>query len=110
MSADTKPTPAAPDHLSARSMALWREVIPRRARYTPERIAVVQTALEALDRADEARCARAAEGLVTTNETTAMKHIHPLLRVEKDARDAFLRACRALDFQWYTPIGGGGIR
>ena len=46
------PPPEPPTHLSARSQGLWRETMRRRA-ISPERLTLLQVALEALDRADQ---------------------------------------------------------
>jgi len=77
-----------PAHLSERSKALWRAVVPSLAA-SPQRQAAVQVALEALDRADAARRQIEAEGMVVSGGK--MPHIHPLLKVEKDARQLFAR-------------------
>lgn len=86
-----------PAHLSPRAAALWLAVVPSRAR-SPGRLAMVQAALEALDRADLARLAIAAEGMTTTTRTTGAVHLHPLLRVEREARAQFLTAWDRLGF------------
>lgn len=78
----------APNHLSPRAKTLWGELVPRRAR-SPERLALLQTALEALDRADQAKEQLDREGLTWTTKSSGAVHVHPLLKVEKDARGAF---------------------
>jgi phage terminase small subunit len=95
----------APAHLSECSQALWCEIVGRRAR-SPGRLALLQVALEALDRADEAAALVAKEGLVTTTETTKAKHAHPGCRIEKDARAQFLRAWGQLNLSWDYEIDG----
>ena len=57
--------PEPPDHLSERSRLLWTHVVGDRVK-SPERIALFQTALEALDRADEAKQVLDDEGLTFT--------------------------------------------
>jgi phage terminase small subunit len=42
--------------------------------------------LEALDRADKARVAVEAEGMTTKTESTGAVHVHPLVKVEREAR------------------------
>ena len=86
-----------PDNLSPRSKALWTELVPRRAR-SPERRALLQTALEALDRCDEVRAVVQAEGLTHKTDSTGALHVHPLLRIEKDSRQQFLQAWNSLAF------------
>ncbi|CAK9037499.1 Protein YfjI [Durusdinium trenchii] len=56
---------------SPRTQALWRSVVPKRAK-TPERLAMIQTALEALDRADTARAEVERTGMTTTTKTTGI--------------------------------------
>lgn len=94
-----------PGHLSDRGKALWASVVPRRAR-SPERLAMVQAAIEALDRADGARQLIANEGLTSTTTTTGAVHVHPLVKVEREARAQFLSAWAALSFQFDASIDG----
>ena len=84
-----------PKHLSAKSKAVWRAIVPRRAR-SPERLLLVTTALEALDRADQARQTVEAAGLTVTTKRTGAVHLHPLVRVEREARTLFLRCWERL--------------
>jgi P27 family predicted phage terminase small subunit len=80
----------APAHLSDRSKRLWAELVPRRARSTG-RLALLQAALEALDRAEQARSEVSTGKLTTTTETTGAVHVHPLVKVEREARQQFAR-------------------
>jgi phage terminase small subunit len=100
------PPPDPPEHLSDRAKALWRSVVPRRAK-SPERLAMVQTALEALDRADGARLAIAEQGLTTVTKTTGTIHLNPLAGLEREARAQFLSAWTALHFSWDSVLDGG---
>ena len=102
----------APDHLSDRSRTLWASVVPKRAR-SPERLAMITTALEALDRADAARAKVEADGMTTTTKTTGAVHLHPLLRVERESRQLFAKLWKDLGFQSspdldprYVPLRG----
>lgn len=79
-----------PAHLSPRSQGLWRELVPSRAK-SAGRVALVQTALEALDRADAARAVLEVEGMVTTTKRSGVAHLHPLLKVERESRQLFAR-------------------
>lgn len=94
-----------PAHLSDASKALWRDLVPGRAR-SRGRLVLLTVALEAKDRADEARDLIAAEGMVTKEEGAKMTHIHPALRIEKDARQQFLVAWRELGLRWDTKLDG----
>lgn len=90
--------PGPPDHLSERARELWRQVI--HGARSPGRQALLQTALEALDRADEAREVISREGLTTTTKTTGAVHIHPLLKVERENRALFARLWKENGFGW----------
>jgi hypothetical protein len=85
-----EPPPPPPDHLSARSQELWTQLI--HDAKTRGRQVYFQAALEALDRADEARAAIAKDGMTWTTPTTGAIHVNPLIRVEKEARAQFLAA------------------
>lgn len=65
----SQPYPEAPQHLSTRSQDIWRTIGPEKAP-NPCRRLLLQSALEALDRADQARAAIAEQGLTTTTKTT----------------------------------------
>jgi tryptophan 2,3-dioxygenase len=100
----TGPIPP-PAGLSDGSLALWHAVVPRRAK-SPERCALLESALRARDREVEARDLIAAAGMTFTSEETKTVHVHPLLRVEKDSRAAFLGAWRALHLEWSPEDSG----
>lgn len=100
-----KPPENPPVHLSERAKDLWSKLVPRRAR-SPERVALLQAALEALDRADQAREAINREGLTTTTKTTGAVHIHPLARIEREARQQFARIWSDLSLQWTAGVDG----
>ena len=57
------------------------------------------TALESLDRAEQARVLVNAEGLCRTTESTGAVHIHPALKVENDARKLFARLWSDMGFK-----------
>jgi phage terminase small subunit len=69
-------------------------------------LALIQSALEALDRADEAAGILRQEGLTFTTASTGAVHVHPALRIEKDARSHFLAAWRALALEWDAKVDG----
>ncbi len=89
--------PEPPAHLSDRAKSLWREFVPSRAR-SIGRMPLLQAALESLDRADGARAAIETEGLTTTTKTTGAVHLHPLVKVEREARQQFSRLWEQLHF------------
>ena len=112
--------PPAPDHLTAESQALWRQVVQGMATHggsgarptriippSPGRLALLTIALEARDRASQARQQIAKDGLTSKTTTTGAVHAHPLLRVEKDAQGLFQRCWTSLNLEWSSTIDGG---
>lgn len=95
----------APEHLSDRSKALWAEVVPRRRR-SPGALAMVEEALTALDRADQARAALPSAGLVTVTESTKAVHVNPLVKVERECRQQFARIWSDLHLNYDDGIDG----
>lgn len=95
-----------PDGLSESSRALWNQLVPRRAR-SAGRLALLTVALEARDRAAEARQVIAAEGMTSTATKGSLRHVHPLLRVEKDAMTLFARCWHDLSLGWDGQVDGG---
>jgi phage terminase small subunit len=79
----------APEHLSDRAKALWLAVVPSEAK-SPARLALVQTALELLDRADQAKALLDVEGLLLTTASTGAAHLHPAGKLERDNRQLFV--------------------
>jgi P27 family predicted phage terminase small subunit len=94
-----------PEHLSEKSKSLWRELVPARAK-SPGRIALLAVALEAKDRADEARELVKSEGMISQKEGSKMLHVHPALKIEKDARSQFLSAWNQLSLCWDGMVDG----
>ena len=86
--------PAPPEHLSERSKQLWVEFVGARIR--GGKIVSFQTALEYLDLADAARQERIENGLVIKTKRSGVMHLNPVLKVEQDARDKFLKTWRQL--------------
>ena len=91
--------PDPPAHLSPRSKELWRELGPAEAK-TIQRRALFQSALEALDRADQARQLIEAEGMVSKTTTTGALHIHPATKLEREARAQFAKIWGMLRLTW----------
>jgi phage terminase small subunit len=102
------PYPAAPFHLSARSAALWHELGPTKADTVGRRV-LFQAALEALDRADQARAVISAEGLVTTTRASGAVHIHPLVKCELDSRRQFASIWASLGLGETSASGFGAL-
>ncbi len=98
-----------PVHLSDRSAELWRQIVGNRAK-SPERIALLQIALEALDRAGEARVLLEADGLTFKTKTTGAVHVHPAVKIEKDSLATFARIWGQLALHWNHEIDGSRAR
>jgi P27 family predicted phage terminase small subunit len=82
--------PPAPAHLSERAASFWRHLMPDRCG-SPGRILLLEAALDALDRADEAAELIKRDGLVTKSERSGVVHAHPAIAVEAAARRQFIR-------------------
>ena len=80
----------APSHLSAKSKALWTEIVPKRASQ-PSRLALLTIALESLDRADEARRLISEQGLTNITKRTGAIHGNPLLKIERESKNLFVK-------------------
>ena len=80
--------PAPPAHLSPRSQELWRVLAPTAAKPLQRRT-LFQTALESLDRADQARALIESEGLVSKTKSTGALHVHPAVKIERECRQQF---------------------
>ena len=94
-----------PSHLSKKSKSLWSKLVPRRAR-SPERLAHMTVALEALDRADGAKVIIDREGITTETKTTGAIHIHPAVKVERENRQLFTRIWNDLSLTWWADLDG----
>jgi P27 family predicted phage terminase small subunit len=93
--------PSAPRHLSRAARDLFTS-ISRRFVMEPHDLAVLTKALEAWDRAEQARTRIDADGLMVTSRLGEQKP-HPLLGIERDSRTAFLAGMRQLNLD-YEPI------
>ena len=94
-----------PQHLSERAKALWRELVPARAR-SIGRLTLLQTALESLDRADMARVALAGGSLTTVTQSTKAVHLNPLAKLERESREQFARIWEQLSFGFDGSVDG----
>ena len=91
------------EHLSEETQKLWHQYVPKQVK-VPAAQAVLLTGLEALDQAGAARQAIAEQGLFTVTKSTGMGHANPLIKVEKEARDYFLKVIKALNLHWGDPF------
>ena len=93
--------PAAPRHLSKPAAQLFLAVS-RSFAMEPHDLAVLAKALEAWDRAEQARVRIDADRLMVTSRPGEQKP-HPLLGIERDSRAAFLAGMRRLNLD-YEPV------
>jgi phage terminase small subunit len=90
------PRIVAPRHLSKRSKAIYRSVVADfDLANEPHALEVLRLALEALDRAEQARKQVAAEGMTYTNRFDEPRP-HPAVAIERDSRIAVARLFREL--------------
>jgi phage terminase small subunit len=94
-----------PHHLSDRSKAIWRAIVPRRAKSTG-RLVMLELALKTLDLADKTRTQVEQEGFSTTTPKTGMVHVHPLLKVQREAEKDFVKMWKALNLEWTLDSDG----
>lgn len=94
---------SAPSHLSLPARRLYDGI---RSLYELEAhdAALLVKALEAWDRAEEARQLLADEGIVITSRLGERK-AHPAVAIERDSRSAFLAGMRQLGLD-YEPVPG----
>lgn len=96
-SARSKTSAPPPFHLTPSSQVLWSQIIKGRT-FEAQDLKTLQCALEALDRAEQARLAILEFGLVFT-DGKGMVRSRPEIAVERDSRTAFLRAMRELHLE-----------
>ena len=99
-----QPPPEPPEHLSARSKELWRELVRRRAD-SAERQALLLAGLEDLDRVAVMRELIARDGVMLTSRRSGLSRVHPAVKLETDARRRFVRIWKTLGLNWPAGIG-----
>jgi phage terminase small subunit len=87
--------PKPPKHLSLTARRLWTELCVN-WKFNAAELAVLQSALEALDRLESARRLIDVEGLTVVHRDTGVVRKHPAIEVEKIARSAFYQGIRQL--------------
>ena len=91
-------SPEPPSHFGEAEQRIWRDIFSDYEFSTKTAIAVLTTALEAHQRARECREAILREGMTVVGRDGQAK-VHPLLAVERDARQAFLSAVSTLGLE-----------
>jgi P27 family predicted phage terminase small subunit len=88
-----------PKHLNRDSKILWRKLIEEFTITDTASLVVLQSMLEARERAEAARKIVETEGLTVTNPETGSIRSHPCCVVERDAKSSMLAAARALKLE-----------
>jgi hypothetical protein len=86
--------PTTPAHLGSEGALFWREMIGDHDITTTGRMAVLTRAAECVDRLAAAQADIAKNGLIVI--TAAGPRANPATKLEREARDGFLRAMHAL--------------
>lgn len=90
-----------PRHLTATARRLYAAIVEGYA-LEPHHLAILTKALEAFDRAEQARAEIGAGPLMVTSRLGEAK-VHPLLAVERDARAQFGQLMRSLGLDLEGP-------
>jgi hypothetical protein len=88
------PPPPAPGHLSERTQTLWADVTGDWS-LEPHQLRILEEALVALDRCEQAREAIAEDGAVVKDRFDQLK-AHPAIGIERDSRISAARLLREL--------------
>ena len=96
----TKPV-RAPRHLSPTSRRLFADVTSSYV-LEPHHVAILTKALEAFDRAEQARALVDAEGLIVLSRLNESK-AHPAIPIERDSRAQFFAGMRQLGLDVESP-------
>ena len=89
------PNPVPPDHISKAAKRWWTRITSAYGVSDPASLLTLQTALEAYDRATEARELIDAEGAVIRDRFDQAKP-HPACVIERDSRSALIQGLKAL--------------
>jgi hypothetical protein len=97
--------PDPPRHLSSDSLALWRELTAA-YEFEAQELHTLRLALEALDRANQARRAIRRNGM-TYDDRFGAPHARPEIAIERDSRQAWIRLMAALDLPAEEEVAQG---
>ena len=91
-----------PEGLSEKARGLWLSVAGSRGS-SPERLALLETGLKWLDRADEANRLIAEQGLICVTPRSGASHINPLVKIELQSRALFVKVWHELGLRFDPP-------
>lgn len=86
---------APPDGLSDEAAGIWSDTLASYA-FAPSELALLESALRSLDRAEVARAQVEDEGITVTTESSGAVRAHPAIRIENEARREFRLTLRVL--------------
>ena len=89
----------APDHLSEKAKRLWGAIAEKRAS-SPERLALLQIGLEALDLADHCKRSIDQQGLTVETKRSGMSHLNPLLKTMRENQNLFVKVLNSLGLKF----------
>ena len=94
--------PPPPEHLSDFSKGLWKKVMTHW--FSEGRLIMLEQALISLDRANQAREVIDRDGLVAVTTRTGVSHLHPAAKLERESRQLFMKAWKAIGLHWNSNI------
>ena len=93
---------SVPLGLSEKSSALWKEIAGKRAS-SPSRLSLLECALRALDRSDQAAELIEKEGLTLVTPRSGATHLNPLTKLEIENRSLFFKIMASLGLR-FDPV------
>lgn len=100
--------PKPPAGLSTEAVGWWKRITTEFVFETPDTLLILEAAMRAFDRMEQARAAVDREGLVTVDRFGQLRP-HPALLVERDSRTSMCRCLKQLGLDLETvPAGRAG--
>lgn len=91
-----------PPGLSEKSQTLWREIAGKRAS-SLSRLSLIEVALRALDRSDQAARLIEEQGLTSVTPRSGAIHLNPLTKLEIENRSLFFKIMASLGLRFDPP-------
>jgi phage terminase small subunit len=96
----TRPTTLEPpSHLSESSRAIWDRYVPSVVKL-PGPQSMLSAALQARDRAEEARREVERDGMLLVSKRSTLARVHPAVRIEKESLALFTKIMQQLHLNW----------
>ena len=87
------------DHLSEEAKEMFKFHVPENVK-TPSQIAILITALEAMDRGSKARGLIDRDGLVIVSKRSGLPRRNPAIPIEQEAKKTMLKGFKMLGLEW----------